>query len=135
VVLSYKPKVIVFSAGDNDVAGGKSARRVAEDYRRFVTLVHAKLPAARIVFVTIKPSRRRWSLWPQMNETNMLIQGFCEQDERLFLADLATPLLDADGMPMSDLFLADQLHLSPQGYAVWAKALRPILSQALGSRP
>lgn len=64
VVLPYRPKVLVFYAGDNDIAGGKSAQRVLEDYRRFVKLVHAKLPAARIVFVAIKPSGQRWSLWP-----------------------------------------------------------------------
>jgi lysophospholipase L1-like esterase len=135
VVLPYKPKVIVFYAGDNDIAGGKSAQRVADDYRQFVTLVHAKLPAVRIIFISIKPSGQRWSLWPEANKANALIRDFCKQNERLFFADLATPLLDADGKPKADLFLADQLHLNPQGYALWAKALRPILSEVLASRP
>ncbi len=135
VVLPYKPEVIVFYAGDNDIAGGKSAERMAEDYRRFVTLVHAQLPAVRIVFVTIKPSGQRWSLWPEANKANLLIKDFCKQDGRLFFADLATPLLDAAGKPKPDLFLADQLHLNAQGYAVWTQALRPILAKALASQP
>jgi lysophospholipase L1-like esterase len=135
VVLPYRPRVIVFYAGDNDIAGGKSAQRVAQDYRRFVTLVHAKLPATRIVFVTIKPSGQRWSLWPEMNKANALIQDFCKQDARLSFADLATPLLDAGGKPRSDLFLPDQLHLNAQGYALWTKALNPVLSEATASRP
>jgi lysophospholipase L1-like esterase len=131
VVLPYKPRAIVFYAGDNDIAGGKSAQRVAEDYRRFVRLVHARLPAARIVFVTIKPSRSRWSLWPEMSRANGLVRDFCRGDDRLFFADLAAPLLGPDGMPMPELFLGDQLHLSAQGYAVWTRTLRPILSSAL----
>ena len=134
VVLPYKPKVIVFYAGDNDIAGGKPAQRVADDYRRFVTIVHAKLPDVRIVFLSIKPSGQRWSLWPEANKANALVQDFCKQDKRLFFADLATPLLGADGRPKADLFLADQLHLNPQGYAVWAKAFRPILDEVLASR-
>jgi lysophospholipase L1-like esterase len=134
VVLPYKPKVIVFYAGDNDIAGGKSAQRVADDYRRFVAIVHAKLPDVRIVFLSIKPSEQRWSLWPEANKANSLVQDFCKQDKRLFFADLATPLLGADGRPKPDLFLADQLHLNPQGYAVWTQALRPILSGVLASR-
>jgi len=133
VVLPYKPRVIVFYAGDNDIAGGKSAQRVANDYRRFVTLVHASLPATRIVFVTIKPSGSRWSLWPEMNKANTLIQDFCTQDDRLFFADLATPLLDAAGMPRPDLFLADRLHLNSQGYAIWTRTLGPILSKVTAS--
>ena len=44
IVLPYKPKVIAFYAGDNDVAKGKSAKRVFEDYQEFVRLVHTKLP-------------------------------------------------------------------------------------------
>jgi lysophospholipase L1-like esterase len=135
VVLWYDPKVLVFYAGDNDIAGGKSAERVAQDYRRFVQLVHAKLPAARIVFITIKPSGQRWSLWPEMKKANGLIRDFCAEDERLFFADLAAPLLGADGSPGPEFFVSDQLHLSPQGYAVWTGTLRPVLSKALASCP
>lgn len=133
VVLPYKPKVIVFYAGDNDVAGGKSAQRVCDDYSRFVGLVHARLPRTRIIFITIKPSGSRWSLWPEMNRANELIKASCEKDDRLFFADLAAPLLGADGRPDDGLFLEDKLHLNSAGYAAWTKALRPILRRALAS--
>ncbi|MGE5293502.1 MAG: GDSL-type esterase/lipase family protein [Solirubrobacterales bacterium] len=135
VVLPYKPQVIVFYAGDNDIAGGKSAERVAEDYRKFVALVHAQLPAVRIVFLSIKPSGQRWSLWPEASKANKLIEDFCKQNKRLFFADLTAPLLDGAGKPKPELFLADQLHLNSDGYAVWSQALRPILAQALATRP
>lgn len=134
VILPYKPRVIVFYAGDNDIAGGKSAERVAGDYRRFVELVHAQLPAAKIIFLTIKPSGQRWTLWPEANRANKLVEDLSRQDERLLFADLATPLLDAGGKPRAELFLTDQLHLNGQGYAVWAEALRPILTRALASQ-
>ena len=135
IVLPYQPRVIVFYAGDNDVAGGKSAQRVRDDYRRFVDLVGARLPQTRLIFVTIKPSGQRWALWPEMARANDLVRDLCDKDDRLFFADLATPLLDSDGKPDDQLFLADRLHLSPQGYAVWNRALAPILNQALSSLP
>ena len=134
VVLPYKAQVVVFYAGDNDIAGGKSAQRVFEDYRRFVGLIHAEQPVARIVFLTIKPSRARWTLWPKMAKANELIREWCKQDNRLSFADLATPLLGADGMPNQDFFLKDQLHLNPDGYAVWNRALVPVLGGALARR-
>ena len=37
IVLRYRPKLIVVYAGDNDVAAGKSAQRVFDDYRAFTT--------------------------------------------------------------------------------------------------
>lgn len=131
IVLPYRPKVIVFYAGDNDVAGRKSAERVRDDYRRFVNLINNRLPQTRLIFVTIKPSGQRWTLWPEMNRANALICDLCKADDRLFFADLATPLLDSEGKPDDDLFLGDRLHLSPNGYAVWNETLRPILSQVL----
>jgi lysophospholipase L1-like esterase len=133
LVLPYQPRVIVFYAGDNDLAAGKSAQRVLADYRRFIGLVHARLPAARLVFVSIKPSRSRWSLWPAAQEANDLIQSLCESDNRLFFADLAAPLLGPDGTPVSDLFLGDQLHLNARGYAVWNRSLAPVLEKILVS--
>jgi lysophospholipase L1-like esterase len=131
IVLPYAPKLIVFYAGDNDVAGGKSASRVLCDYRRFVELVHTKLPDTPIIFLTIKPSGSRWSLWPEMHEANNLVKAFSEKSGRLFFADLGTPLLGDDGKPDLTLFLDDQLHLNARGYAVWTKALAPLIRRAL----
>ncbi len=130
IVLRYGPKVIVFYAGDNDVAAGKNAKRVFDDYKKFVKLVRAELPATRIIYVGIKPSRSRWSLWPVMNEANMMIKEFSEKDGRLYYFDSATPLLGNDGKPNVEFFLKDQLHLNEKGYEVWTRQLRPILEKA-----
>ncbi len=130
IVLAYRPKIIVFYAGDNDIAGKKSAQHVLEDYRKFVTLVSRESPQVRFIFVTIKPSGRRWESWPEMHEANELIRTFSEKDDRLFFADLGTSLLDGEGKPDDGFFLDDRLHLNARGYAVWNKALLPILKQA-----
>lgn len=131
IVLRYEPKVIVFYAGDNDVAAGKSAKRVFDDYMKFEKLVHKELGDTRIIFISIKPSRRRWSLWDVMNAANMMIKDFSMRDSRLFYFDGATPLLDSDGEPKVELFLDDKLHLNSKGYEVWTKLLRPIIKEAL----
>jgi len=133
IVLPYAPKLIVFYAGDNDVGGGKSASRVLCDYKRFVELVQAKLPDTAIVFIGIKPSGRRWSLWPEMNKANNLIKAFSEKSGRLFFADLGTPLLGADGKPNDGLFHDDRLHLNTKGYRLWTETLEPIIEKALQS--
>jgi lysophospholipase L1-like esterase len=129
VVFPYNPSLIVFYAGDNDVAAGKSAQRVFADCRRFIGLVHARRPATRLVFLGIKPSRSRWSLWPEAQKANQLLADFCQGDNRLFFTDLGTPLLGPDGTPADDLFRKDQLHLNARGYAIWSKALAPVLQK------
>ncbi len=131
IVLRYKPKVIVFYAGDNDIAAGENPDQVFEDYKQFTKRVHQQLPKTRIIFVGIKPSGNRWSLWPEMNKANKMIEEFSGRDRRLFFFDSATPLLDAEGKPNFELFLGDQLHLNSKGYALWTKNLRPIINKAL----
>lgn len=134
IVLPYEPRVIVFYAGDNDIAAGKNARGVFDDYKKFVKLVQTELPATRIIYIGIKPSRSRWILWPVMNEANMMIKDFSVTDGRLFYFDSATPLLNSDGKPNVEFFLKDQLHLNDKGYEVWTMQLRPIIEKAFNKR-
>ncbi|MBN2137713.1 MAG: hypothetical protein JW720_07895 [Sedimentisphaerales bacterium] len=131
IVLKYEPKVIVFYAGDNDVAAGKGAERVFEDYRKFVTTVRDKLSGTPVIYIGIKPSGSRWGLWPVMKKANEMIEDLCVKNKRLLYFDSATPLLDSEGKPDAELFLNDRLHLSSKGYQKWTQALRPIIEKAL----
>jgi lysophospholipase L1-like esterase len=128
VVIRYQPAQVVFYSGDNDLNGGKSPAAVAADYRRFVAAVHAKLPATRIVIVSIKPSLARWAIVDKMRETNRLVERMVAGDrKRLAFVDVFTPMLRADGKPRPELFVADGLHMTPAGYAIWKRALTPAL--------
>jgi hypothetical protein len=59
LVIKHKPRTVVFYAGDNDLAGGKTPGAVLADYQAFVAKVRSALPDARIVFIGIKPSIQR----------------------------------------------------------------------------
>ncbi len=126
IVLPYKPRLIVFYAGDNDIAAGKSPEQVLKDYREFVKIVHGKLSRVPIVYMSIKPSGSRWSLWPKMAKANQLISDFSVGDTRLFYVDGATVFLGDDGKPEEKFYISDKLHLSVEGYKVWTELLSPI---------
>jgi lysophospholipase L1-like esterase len=133
-VLRYRPKVIVFYAGDNDVAAGKSAERVLKDYKEFVWMVHDELSGTRIIYISIKPSSSRWVHWPEMKKANGKIEAFCAGDERLFYFDAANVLLGEGGRPDDRMFLEDKLHLNAKGYKAWTEAIRPVIDEAMGSK-
>jgi len=126
IVLKYSPRLIVVSTGDDDIASGKSAEQVLRDYKSFAAPVHEALPRTCIVYLAIKPSPNRWSLWPKMAEANRLIKEYAKRDTRLFFTDGATALLGVDGTPDDRFFLDDKLTLSPEAYRVWTKLLSPI---------
>lgn len=135
VVLKYRPEMIVFYAGDNDVAAGKSPEQVLSDYRTFTESVREALQNVPIVYLSIKPSGRRWELWPVMERANALIEQYSEQLPNLYYLDLATIMLAADGKPDSTLFLPDQLHLNERGYQLWTQTLEPVLERVLATSP
>jgi lysophospholipase L1-like esterase len=127
LVVKYEPRLVVLYAGDNDIAAGKSPEQVAADFRDFAGTVRKGLPKARILFLSIKPSPRRWALREKVAKANALIEAQCKQDEGLLYLDVATPLLGKDGRPRPELFREDDLHLNARGYELWASVLGPHL--------
>jgi len=127
IVLPYKPRLIVLYAGDNDLAEGRTATQVFEDYKSFTSLVHRSLPSTRIVFVSIKPSESRWHLVDQMRAANEMVKRFTATDRRLEYVDVFTPMLGADGRPRPELFRDDKLHMTPAGYTLWRQLLLSVV--------
>ena len=123
IIIPHEPRAVVLYAGDNDLARGKTPEQVADDFRAFVEKVRSGLPETEIYFISIKPSIRRWSMLDKVRVANSLIQSQCEKEERLHYIDIAPEMLDVDGLPKSRLFAPDGLHLSPEGYAVWARCV------------
>lgn len=130
IVFPYEPRWIVLYEGDNDLESGKSPERVAADFRAFVSTVQGRLPTARIAVISIKPSRARWHLEPQVRAANALVRACCEAADGLHFIDLFTPMLGADGLPRPELFLEDGLHLNEAGYALWREHVVAALAGA-----
>jgi lysophospholipase L1-like esterase len=125
--------VIVFYAGDNDIAAGKSPKRVFDDFQKFVKFIHNRLPRTRIIFISIKPSLSRWSFWPLMKEANLMVKELSDKDERVSFADVGTVLLGRDGKPDTQLYVNDNLHLNSKGYEAWTRLLKPMIKKKLKS--
>jgi lysophospholipase L1-like esterase len=127
ILLPYKPGSVVFYAGDNDLAAGKSPEQVFSDYRELSSIINEKLPETDFIFVAIKPSIARFSLIDEIRLVNGWIKEFCQGKPRLFFLDIDAPMLDRDGRPNPELFLEDGLHMNDAGYTIWSDLLRPML--------
>ena len=125
VVVPRKPRVIVFYAGDNDIAGGKTPERVFADYEAFVAKIHKNLPETKIVYIAIKPSLRRWNLVEPMRKANQMIEELSSKDDLLEYIDVDAPMLGEDGRPREELFRKDGLHMTDAGYKIWTDLVMP----------
>ncbi len=129
IVVPYHPTAIVFYAGDNDIAHGKSPTTVYEDFKEFVRTVHSFIGPRAIYFLSIKPSLARWKMWPEMKEANAAIQRWAATRSAVYYIDTATPMLGADGKPRPELLKEDGLHMTPAGYKVWTGAVKPKITR------
>jgi len=131
VIKPYDAQTIVIYAGDNDIGKGLTADATFADFKKLAAMIRENTPDAKVVFIAIKPSIKRWNLWPDMKKANELIAGYCSNNAGFHFADIAAPMLDTpDKTPDPTLFKSDGLHLNDEGYLVWKKVIDPLLGKS-----
>jgi hypothetical protein len=127
IVIPYAPRLIVLHVGGNDVHNGRTPAQVLEDFKGFVALVRARLPAVPIIYSSITPGPGRWDEAPQRKETNRLIREYVATRPDLKFVDLWDAMLTADGRPREDLWVEDRVHPNHAGYLLRVQLTRPLL--------
>ena len=123
LVLRHKPSIVVLYAGDNDLAEGKTPEQVRDDFVKFVAGVRENLPDTKIIYISIKPSIKRWSIADKIREANAKIAATCRSTDKVEFIDVWPAMLNEEGMPRAELFQADGLHMNERGYARWKDLL------------
>ncbi len=129
VIYPYQPKQIVMYCGENDFASSDTVT-VETVVRRFKTLyglIRARFATTPLLYVSMKPSPSRAHLQKKFEEANNQIAMFLKTDKKTAYADVFSKMLQADGTPMTDIFLGDNLHMNAKGYAIWKKVLEKLL--------
>lgn len=135
IVWPYKPRLVVFYAGENDISAGASAEQVFASVKQFVYLTRQKQPGVPIVLIGIKPSPKRWDHRLEFRRANRLVQTWANRQHAITFVDVEPPMLDADGVVRGELFKSDRLHMNDQGYDIWATLLAPILQHSAAAKP
>jgi lysophospholipase L1-like esterase len=125
VVTPYRPRAIFFYAGENDLWAGESADSVVADFQRFLDLKTEKLGDTPVYFISLKPSKLRLSQLALQAEVNSRIKALADARPDLDYVDVVPPMLD-QGVP-KDIYVADGLHMTPDGYVLWTGVVRPVL--------
>ncbi len=129
IVLKHKPKRIVFYAGTNDIGElGHSGQQVAQDFKKFVGIVHSKLPSTDIYFISLSVAPIRLQNASEFRDGNQCILAYCQKTARLHFIDVTPVMREKDGRLKDELFGPDRLHMNDRGYAVWIPVIRKALS-------
>jgi lysophospholipase L1-like esterase len=130
LVIPYKPKVILYYCGDNDLGSASASPDVpVNGFKNFVAAVRKDLPTVRFVYMSIKPSPKRADSWPNAQKANDAIKDWCAKDPLMTFVDVGSVLLDEKGEPIAELYKDDRLHMKPAGYERWTKVVKPVLEK------
>ncbi len=127
VAIAYEPRAILIYAGDNDTAYGIPEADIVSQFEQIVAKVHKALPATRIYVLSVKPSVSRQEVWTNAMEVNKRLQAVAAQNPLVHYVDVATPFLNDDGTVMTDIFIADNLHLNDLGNSIWGATIKAAL--------
>ncbi|MBA9078912.1 SGNH/GDSL hydrolase family protein [Rufibacter quisquiliarum] len=129
IIKKYQPRQIFFYAGDNDIASGKNADMTFEKFKAFAKKVRDELPKTELVYLSIKPSPARWSMYPESEKANKKIKRYAWWHRKVKFVDVSTPMLGPDGKPRPELYIGDGIHMTPAGYKLWVEIVKPYLAK------
>jgi lysophospholipase L1-like esterase len=127
LVLPYQPRMIVLHVGGNDVHNGRGATNILADFQSFVARVREKMPQVPIAFTSTTPSPGRWPEATQRKEANQMIKDYIATQPDLLFIDLWDAMLNPDGQPREDVWVADRIHPNHEGYLIRVKIMRPFI--------
>lgn len=132
LITRHAPRAVVIYAGTNDLALGVSATVTLDRLRCLRHRIGARLGwSLPVLFVSVAPNPSRWAGWSVAQAFNASVQALAAQDPGLVYVDVATPFLATGSPPDAGLFVADGLHLSARGYALWTTPIRAALEAAV----
>jgi hypothetical protein len=125
IVAPYRPRAIVFYAGENDLDAGKSVERVVADFDAFMQRKTQVLGTTPVYFISVKPSKLRFAEFPLQSKVNEAIRSRADKRTDLHYIDVVSPMLQ-NGQP-KDIFGVDNLHMTREGYVIWTRVVRAAL--------
>jgi lysophospholipase L1-like esterase len=120
---NFAPKVIVLLAGVNDMQ--HSPEDIAAGTKAVIDKSRAMYPAAKIVLMAILPNGRD----PAKTAAANRITKTYADNQNVFYLDLG-PSMPPEGNGLKGVG-ADHIHLTPEGYEIWASNLDPLLDKLL----
>lgn len=137
-----RPRVLVLLIGTNNT-GEHTAPELHTGIAHLLGRIRQRLPDTHVILVGLLPRGARLDSQGRFDPGTARQQVITELNATLpALADGRTVhwlsfgerYLAADGTIRTDL-MPDRLHLSPEGYRVWAEALQPVLRRLLAEPP
>jgi len=138
LVTPHKFRAVVFFVA-NDISGAPddcSPEEVAGLFAHVLAEVRRHDANAAVFYIAVTPTESRFKVWPKTKAANSAVRALCGRSENTYFIGTESIFLNSGGKPRHELFRADKLHLTRNGYLLWAAAIKSQLDTVLnGSNP
>lgn len=125
-------KVTVLLIGTNDLTDKKnSPESIAAQIKKIVEIVRLNVPKTQIILMGLLPRHQTLSdpIGKRVDKVNQLLASM-DDGSNIHYLNINDELLNDKG-EISDEKMSYFLHLTRDGYVVWAKKLHPLIDEAL----
>ncbi len=130
IVLPYKPRIIVYYCGSNDIKASEKPQDIFHRFKLFCDRVGDSLPSTQIFYVSINRAPQKKAKWNFVDSTNALVKEYCEQIKNRNFIEVNPILFDKNGEPRYELYKEDQLHFREPAYAEFTALIKPVVEKA-----
>ena len=143
MVRPYKPRALVLATFANDIGYGYGVKDIMEIQARVIQWAQADFPGIRVYCLSPYPTLKNKGLknvsTRARKEYNEYLEFFCSKTEnciyvpmqnQAFFYENEEDIGDYDKV-REDIFHEDQVHLNPQGYAMFMDFVRELLDDLL----
>ena len=133
IISPHDYRALVIFVG-NDVSGSerdKTPEQTVAFFEHVLDVVRKNKPEVPVFLVAVTPTARRWEVWPQIQGVNSALRAACESAPHTYFISTAKKYLDEDGLPRTELFVEDKLHLNREGYRRWTAVIKPAITDVL----
>lgn len=130
-VTSGHPEQIFLLIGINDVSHGKSAQKIATEYRELVEMIRKESPESELFIQSIMPIDNGFKRYKNLLGREGVIEPLNEElkkiaaDNGVTYIDLWPAMCDPKTGKLRKEFTNDGLHLTGNGYKAWAELIKP----------
>jgi lysophospholipase L1-like esterase len=133
IISPHEYQALVIFVG-NDVSGSdrdKTPEQTVAFFQHVLDVVRKKKPDVPVFLIAVTPTARRWEVWPEIQGVNSALRAACDKAPHTYFISTARKYLDKDGLPRTELFVEDNLHLNREGYRRWTSIIKPVLNDVL----
>ena len=133
-VEGISPKLAVLMIGTNNSNGtDNTAEEIGAGITAIVKKLREKLPQTKVLILAVFPRDEKPTPRREKNAKASEIASKLADNQNVFYLDIGSKFLTPDGLLTKDI-MPDYLHLSPQGYTIWAEAIEPKVTELMGEK-